>query len=80
MPNIGKNPSAKSIGVLMRIEPPHSDRNKQVKIITDGTEIIIVVAWKKVAIFWPMPVIYMWCAHTMNDRKPTNRAEYTSDL
>ena len=64
----------------MRMEPPQSDRNRHVKIITDGMEMIIVVAWKNVAIFWPMPVRYMWCAQTMNDRKPTNSAEYTSDL
>ena len=59
MPNIGKKPSANSIGVLMRMDPPHSERNMHVKMITDGMEMIIVVAWKNVAIFWPMPVIYM---------------------
>ena len=36
MPNIGKKPSANSIGVLMRMEPPHSDRNMQVRMMTDG--------------------------------------------
>ena len=44
MPNIGRKPSANSIGVLKRIEPPQSEINRQVKMITDGIEIIIVVA------------------------------------
>ena len=59
MPNIGRNASAKSIGVLKRIEPPHSEMNMQVRMITDGIEMIIVVVWKNVAIFVPMPVRYM---------------------
>src|ERR1041385_1043918 len=80
MPNIGRNASAKSIGVLKRIEPPHSVRKKHVRMMTDGIEMIIVVVWKNVAIFVPMPVIYMWCAQTMNDRKPMQSTEYTSDL
>jgi cytochrome c oxidase subunit 1 len=28
----------------------------------------------------PMPVMNMWCAHTMNDMKPRNTTEYTSAL
>ncbi len=80
MPNIGKNASAKSIGVLKRIEPPQSEMKRHVKMITDGMEMIIVVAWKNVEIFVPMPVRYMWCAQTMNDRKPMASTEYTSDL
>ncbi len=61
--------------MLNRIEPPHKEINRQVRMITDGMEIIIVVAWKKVAIFVPMPVRYMWCAQTMNDRNPTTSTE-----
>ena len=56
MPNIGKNASAKSIGVLKRIEPPHKEINKQDKITTEGIEIIIVVAWKNELIAVPIPV------------------------
>ena len=59
MPNIGRKASAKSMGVLKRMEPPHSDMNKHVRMMTDGMEIIIVVVWKKVEIFVPMPVRYM---------------------
>ena len=33
--------------------------NKHVRMITDGIEMIIVVVWKNVAIFVPMPVRYM---------------------
>ena len=59
MPNIGKNAITKSIGVLNRIEPPHSEMNMHDKMITEGIEMIIVVVWKNVAIFVPIPVIYM---------------------
>ena len=59
MPNIGRNARQKSIGVLKRIDPPQSEIKKQVKIITDGIEMIIVVVWKNVLIFVPIPVRYM---------------------
>ena len=45
-PNIGRNASAKSIGVVKRIAPPHSDSTREVTSTTDGIEIIIVVIWK----------------------------------
>ena len=61
--------------MLKRIEPPHSDRNSAVRMITDGIEMIIVVVWKKVAIAVPMPVMNMWCAQTMNDMKPRKTSE-----
>jgi hypothetical protein len=75
MPNMGRNPSAKSIGVLKRIDPPHSDRTSAVRITTEGMEMIIVVVWKKAAIAVPMPVMNMWCAHTMKDMKPRKTSE-----
>ena len=75
MPNIGRNASANSIGVLKRIEPPHSEMISDVKIATDGIEMIIVVVWKNAAIVVPMPVMNMWCAHTMNDMNPRKISE-----
>jgi hypothetical protein len=45
---------------------------------TDGIEMIIVVVWKNALIVVPMPVMNMWCAHTMKDMKPRNPTEYTS--
>ena len=41
--------------MLKRIEPPQSEMNRQVRMITDGMEMIIVVVWKNVAILVPMP-------------------------
>src|SRR6476661_3629066 len=67
MPNIGRNASAKSIGVVNRIDAPQSDSKSAVKITTDGIEMIIVVTWKNELIVVPMPVMNMWWAHTMND-------------
>ena len=60
---------AKSIGGVKRIEPPQSESSSAVTRMTDGTEMMIVVVWKKPATFAPMPVIYMWCAQTMKERK-----------
>ena len=55
--NIGINPSAKSIGVLNRIDAPYKVIGRAVKIITDGIEMIIVVVWKNVLIAVPIPVM-----------------------
>ena len=38
--------------------------------MTEGIDIITVVAWKKVDTTLPIPVKYMWWAHTINARKP----------
>ena len=75
MPNIGMNASANSIGVVKRIDPPHNDRIITVRMMIDGTEMIMVVSWKKVLIAVPMPVRNMWCAHTMKLMKPRNTTE-----
>jgi hypothetical protein len=60
---------------VKRIEPPHSERIRQVRMTTDGIEMIIVVVWKKAFIAVPMPVRNMWCAQTMKDRKPSPMTE-----
>ena len=44
-------------------------------MMTDGIEMIIVVVWKNVAIAVPIPVMNMWCAHTMKERKPRKTSE-----
>ena len=75
MPNIGRKAVAKSIGVLKRIDPPQSERSRDVRITTDGIEMIIVVVWKNAAIAVPMPVMNMWWAQTMNDMKPRKTSE-----
>ena len=63
------------MGVVKRIDPPHSERMSAVRTTTDGIEMIIVVAWKKVAIVVPMPVMNMWCAHTTKDMNPRKITE-----
>ena len=72
MPNIGRNASAKSIGVVNRIEPPQSERKSAVSMTIDGIEMIIVVAWKNELITVPIPVRNMWCAQTTKDMNPRN--------
>src|SRR5687767_10321064 len=78
MPNIGRNASANSIGVVKRMDAPHNDSSSAVKMTTDGIEMIIVVTWKNELITVPMPVMNMWCAQTMNDMNPRKTIEYTS--
>ena len=56
---MGRKAITNNIGVLIRIEAPHIDRKKQVRMMTEGIEMIIVVVWKKVATRLPMPVRYM---------------------
>ena len=80
MPNIGRNAVAKSIGGVKRIEPPQSESSSAVTRMTDGIEIMIVVVWKKPATFAPMPVMYMWCAQTMKERKPSTKIAPTIAL
>ena len=75
MPNIGMNAVAKSIGTVNRIDAPQSESMRAVSRITDGIEMMIVVVWKKAATVAPMPVIYIWWAQTMKERKArTSRA------
>ncbi len=57
------------------MEPPHRVIKKTVKMITDGIEMINVVVWKNVLIAVPMPVIYIWWAQTMKERKPIANRE-----
>src|SRR3982750_4470646 len=76
--NMGKKAVANSIGVVKRMLPPYSDMMKQVRITTDGMEMIIVVVWKNVDMVVPMPVMNMWCAQTTKLMKPRKMTEYTS--
>ena len=41
--NMGKKEMANSMGVLNRIDPPHNEIKRHVKMIIDGIEIIMVV-------------------------------------
>ena len=70
MPNMGKKAKANSMAVLNRMDPPHREMNKQVKIIMEGIEIIIVVVWKNVLMAVPILVKYIWWAQTTNDKNP----------
>src|SRR5207247_545665 len=80
MPNIGRNASANSIGVVKRIDAPHNDKKNAVRMMTDGIEMIIVVVWKNALMAVPMPVMNIWWAQTMNDMKPRKTTEYTRVL
>ena len=66
--NTKMKPTAQSIGASKVIEPRHIVASQLKTFTPVGTEISIVAYMKN---SWPvtgMPVVYMWCAHTMNDR------------
>ena len=69
-PNIGRKAKAQSIGTVNLMDPPHKEIKRHVNNMTEGIDIITVVAWKKVETTLPIPVRYMWWAQTMNARKP----------
>jgi hypothetical protein len=63
------------MGVLNLIELPQSEIKKAERIMTEGIEMIIVVNWKNALMVLPIPVINMWCAHTIKDIKPKKITE-----
>ena len=66
--NTKMKPTAHSIGASKVIEPRHIVASQLKTLTPVGTEISIVAYMKN---SWPvtgMPVVYMWWAHTMNDR------------
>ena len=68
--NIAMNPSAKSIGVFIRSDPPQTVPS-QLKIFTPvGMAMSIVESPNAVVATGPRPVANMWCAHTPQPRKP----------
>ena len=71
IPNIGRKAHAHIIGIVKRIDPPQSEIIIAVIKTTEGTEINTVVIWKKVETVESIPVMYMWCAHTMKEMKPS---------
>ncbi len=80
MVNTKMKPSANSIGVSKVIEPRHIVAI-QLKIFTPVGTAISMVAYMKNS--WPvtgMPVVNMWCAHTMNDRMAIEAVAYTIEL
>jgi hypothetical protein len=68
------------MGVFIRIAPPHRVTNKQLRMITDGMLMIIVVVWKKELMAVPIPVRYMWCAQTKKETNPSTKTEPTMYL
>jgi hypothetical protein len=62
------NPTANSMGVSNVMEPFHMVAIQLNTFTPVGTEISMVAYMKN---NWPvtgMPVVYMWCAQTMNDK------------
>src|SRR6185312_551724 len=79
MVNTKMKPTANSIGVSKVIEPCNMVAI-QLKIFTAVGTAMSMVAYMKNS--WPvsgMPVVNMWCAHTMNDRMAIDDVAYTME-
>src|SRR3954465_1249096 len=77
--NTKMKPTANSIGVSKVMEPRHILAIQLNTFTPVGTAISMVAYMKN---SWPvtgMPVVNMWCAHTMNDRMAMEAVAYTID-
>src|SRR6478672_4391860 len=76
MVNRKMKPTAHNMGVRNSMEPPHIVAIQE-KIFTPvGTAITIVAATKYACTAADMPVVYMWCAHTMKPMPPIATIAY----
>ncbi len=76
--NIAMKPSANSIGVLSRSDPPQTVPS-QLKIFTPvGIAMSIVERPNAETATGPRPVANMWCAQTPQPRKPIAMPENTT--
>src|SRR6266540_7120775 len=76
MVKTARKPSAKSIDVLKRSEPPHSVPTHENTFTPVGTAMSIVDDMKKTCSTGSMPATNMWCTNTPNERKPIATDEY----
>ena len=76
--NCAMKPSAKSIGLRSRTDPPHTVPS-QLKIFTPvGTAMSIVARPNAEVATGPMPDTNMWWAHTPQPRNPIAMPENTT--
>ena len=69
MVNMMTKPIANNIGVSKVIAPRHMVATQLNTLTPVGTEIIMVENIKKSSPASGIPVVNIWCAHTMNDKK-----------
>src|SRR5262249_23083420 len=65
---VDKNEIAWIIGVVKRIEPPHSVPSQLNDLIADGTAMTIVVSMNDVPSAGLMPLTNMWWPYTIHER------------
>src|ERR1043166_758344 len=68
--NWNRNPIENSIGVLNWMLPPHMVAIQLKILIPVGIPTAIVVIAKKLLAYEFMPMVNMWCAHTLILMKP----------
>ena len=69
MVNNTKKPIENSMGVSNVMAPRHIVVTQLKTLTPVGTAISIVAYIKNSSPATGMPTVYMWCAHTMNDKK-----------
>src|SRR5438874_4660675 len=75
--NSETKPMANSIGVVSRILPCHRVPNQLKVLIAEGTPIAMVMMEKANAEYGLMPLMNMWCPHTMKPSSPMPMIAYT---
>src|SRR5262244_2503977 len=69
MTKLETNPGANSIGLLKRMSPPHRVPSQLKVLIADGTAMTMVDSINAVPRTGFMPLMNMWCPHTIHDKK-----------
>ena len=75
--NSETKPMPKRLALVNRILPPYRVAIQLNTFTAEGTAMIRVKITKKLEMKGFTPDMNMWCAHTMKDRKPMARIEYT---
>ena len=70
MVNRNKNPIIHNMGVSSRVVPAAIVAIQLNIFIPVGIAIIIVAAEKYARVSTSIPIVNMWCAHTINPRNP----------
>src|SRR5580700_8644995 len=78
--NSDTKPMANSIGVYRRMFPRHNVPSQLKVLIAEGTPMHMVRMENAKADHGLMPLMNMWCPHTMKPRKPMASIAYTIAL
>jgi len=77
--NVGMKPSANKLAVVNLNWPPQMVNTQLNTLMPVGTAISIVATAKIELAIGPMPVVNIWCAHTIKLKNPISASANTID-